>query len=470
MKFIGRLILLFITLVSIDLSGQVSLSMNKYDYGVLEEDTKLWFDLKVSNKNAQPTKLIKLTNPDSEFQYKFSSMDIPGNGSIDIRIQFNPLEKGKRNMKLTLFFEKETKEFKVNAIVKHIKRDYVACPDFDRTSDYKPGFETTFLVLDKTNNEPIEKANIAMRDFKGNKYDLVCNKKGWAKEDIYLSYYRMIATADGYSDESISSYVNAKKNEFTFYLTPDEIPVVIQEEITEEVESKEEDEQLTINDKVEEENQEEEEIIVDIKEETIPKEFPEKEDENSAYSSREYKSNNIVFLMDVSTSMKKEERLIMLKTAMSSLTDMLRKDDVITLITYATTTEVLLEGESVYDKDKIKNIINGINGKGTTSGGKGLKKAYAIAEKYYTPTANNQVFIATDGAFNIEDKKLPKMVSRQAKNDIKLSVLSLRGSDFSTKKMMILADTGKGDFVKIDDMTSAEEALTFIIKKQSKID
>jgi len=124
----------------------------------------------------------------------------------------------------------------------------------------------------------------------------------------------------------------------------------------------------------------------------------------------------------------------------------------------------------VYDKDKIKNIINGINGKGTTSGGKGLKKAYAIAEKYYTPTANNQVFIATDGAFNIEDKKLPKMVSRQAKNDIKLSVLSLRGSDFSTKKMMILADTGKGDFVKIDDMTSAEEALTFIIKKQSKID
>jgi len=458
MKILRVLFLLFITSQTFDAVAQVVLTEKSHAFGNIEEDSKLWFDLEVSNTGSMPTKLIRLTNPDGEFEYRFSSMDISANGKIDIRIQFNPLEKGKRKINLILYFEKETKELQITGNVKFIKRDYVSCPDFDRPSDYKTGFETTFLVLDKSNNQPIEKADIQLNDFKGNVYELECNKKGWVKERINLSYYRMVASADGYEEDIESSYVNSKKNEFTFFLHPLIAPEEITSTVPEQTIPDTEEEVLTININDE-----------DVIEEEQTTEEMDKE-ENEKFSSKEYKSNNIVFLMDVSTSMKREDRLIMLKTAMNSLTDMLRTDDVITLITYATNTEILLEGEAVTDKEKIKNIINGISGQGSTSGGKGLKKAYAIAAKYFKESSNNQVFIATDGAFNIEDQKLPRLVAKQARNNIKLSVLSLRGSEFSTKKMMVLADTGKGDFVKIEDKDSAEAALKFIIKKQSKID
>ncbi len=446
--------------------AQISISEYKHDFGIVEEDSKLWFELEVTNKGSKDSRLLRVSNPDNEFEFKFSNMITPGSGTSKIRIQFNPKEKGKRKIPLQLFFDNETIELKIVAHVKYTHRDYTPCPDFDRTSSIR-SFETTFRVLDKSTKEPISNAIITISNNQSFVYELECDKKGWIKESIPLSFYFMHVEAENYLDFDSSSYVNARNNEFVFYLEPLEATVAI-EETSEKVPIE------TIPDPIITETENEEVIIEeedDVQEEVaVQEELEIDEDENTEFSKREYAPNNIVFLMDVSTSMKKEDRLDLLKKALLSLTDMMRDNDVISLITYASKTEILIEGHNMGDKETIKSIIANIDGKGTTAGGKGIKKAYAIAKKHEIKNGNNHIYIATDGAFNKNDDKLAKLIARQSSKGYNLSVISLKSSEFATKKMKELTAAGGGDFVDIQDMDNTTERLKALIKKQSKIE
>jgi Mg-chelatase subunit ChlD len=430
------------------LSAQLTLSERNHDFGLVEENTKLWFDLVVENKGDQALRLLRVANTDNEFAFKFSNNDIPAHGSIDVRVQFTPLEKGKRNINLTFFFTKGTIDFKIFANVKNLQRDYTPCPDFDKPADIAKFFDTTFRVYDAQT---------------GDKISYITDKNGMVEEKVPLAFYIMKVSAENYLSEGTASFVNSKLNVFDFYLSPIEDTVV--EEIPIEI-------TMEDNEVVEEETivVVSEDIIPEIEESTeIIEEVDLLENDNQEFSKKEYVANNIVFLMDVSTSMKKEERLVMLKQALHALSDMLRDNDVVSLITYASTTNVLAQGHHMNDKQTIKAIITKIDGKGTTAGGKGIKKAYALANKYKIEGGNNHIYIATDGAFNKNDESLTKTISRQAEKDIYLSVIALKASDFATKKMLELTEAGKGDFIDVQAIERMENELKLLVKKQSKI-
>ena len=124
--------------------------------------------------------------------------------------------------------------------------------------------------------------------------------------------------------------------------------------------------------------------------------------------------SNIVFLIDVSGSMKNYDKLPLLQMGFDMLVDDLDENDRVSIVTYASSSDVVISGVPGNDHTKIKRAINSLNASGSTNGGDGIKTAYRLAEKYFIEGGNNRVIMATDGDLNVgitSEDELEELIS-----------------------------------------------------------
>jgi len=128
--------------------------------------------------------------------------------------------------------------------------------------------------------------------------------------------------------------------------------------------------------------------------------------------------NNLVFLIDVSGSMDKPNKLSMLKTGIGWMVKKLRAIDTVSIVTYGSNVKVVLEGASGAEKEKIMNALENLVSYGPTPGEAAIKKAYSVVQKNYIKGGNNRIIMASDGDFNIgitSDDELEEMITKQKK-------------------------------------------------------
>jgi Ca-activated chloride channel family protein len=89
--------------------------------------------------------------------------------------------------------------------------------------------------------------------------------------------------------------------------------------------------------------------------------------------------SNLVFLIDISGSMDKPNRLPLLQSAFKLLADNLRKKDTITIVTYGGGVGIALQPTSGADKKKIKDVIDSLVASGDTPGAGAVRIAYDMA-------------------------------------------------------------------------------------------
>lgn len=185
-----------------------------------------------------------------------------------------------------------------------------------------------------------------------------------------------------------------------------------------------------------------------------------------------FKPNNIVFLLDVSSSMNTPLRFPLLKQSLLELSGVMRSSDRISLITFASSSKIRAENIPGSLHDTLYQEINILRPSGSTNGVKGLLDAYALAEKYFIEDGNNVVILATDGAFKIVDKNIhaEELVKEKVDKGIKLSVLGFGNDRGALANLEEFAQRGEGQFFKIDAADNARNALIDIIKKLSRKD
>ena len=152
----------------------------------------------------------------------------------------------------------------------------------------------------------------------------------------------------------------------------------------------------------------------------------------------ELPSSNLVFLIDSSGSMASYNKLPLVQTAFSMLTDNLTENDRISIVTYAGSSETVLEGASGDDKDEITEALGSIMAHGGTNGEGGIETAYALAEKYFIEGGNNRVILATDGDLNIgkcSEDELTKLIEKKRESGVYLSVLGFGTGSIKDNKM-----------------------------------
>ncbi len=171
---------------------------------------------------------------------------------------------------------------------------------------------------------------------------------------------------------------------------------------------------------------------------------------------------NLVFLIDVSGSMDNENKLPLVKKTLRILTEKLRPQDKVTIITYASGEKLELEPTSGKEKDKILAVINRLQAQGSTSGEKAIQLAYQQAEKSFIKNGINRILIATDGDFNVgitDFDTLKGMIAEKRKSGISFSTLGFGTGNYNEHLMEQLADAGDGNYSYIDNEKEAKKVL-----------
>jgi Mg-chelatase subunit ChlD len=180
-----------------------------------------------------------------------------------------------------------------------------------------------------------------------------------------------------------------------------------------------------------------------------------------------YKPNNVVFLIDASTSMKQEERMDLLKSAMIELLKPLRNIDYLSIVTYSGDAEVLLPPTSAIEKEVITKSIENIIADGSTRAVKGIKKAIQVGNSNFLKEGNNQIILATDGAFDIGERNesLRRKIAQTAEDGLTITVLGIKNDNWTNKSLKEIAELGKGDLIKINSYKDSSKLLSEIKKK-----
>lgn len=172
--------------------------------------------------------------------------------------------------------------------------------------------------------------------------------------------------------------------------------------------------------------------------------------------------SNLVFLLDVSGSMRDDDKLPLLQKSFSMLVEELGEKDMVSIVTYAGSDRVVLAGESGDNQARIIEAINALEAGGSTNGAAGIETAYALAEKYFIEGGNNRVIIATDGDLNVgvsSESDLKELVTEKKESGVYLSVLGFGTGNIKDNKMETLADCGNGNYAYIDSIGEAKKVL-----------
>jgi Ca-activated chloride channel family protein len=160
-----------------------------------------------------------------------------------------------------------------------------------------------------------------------------------------------------------------------------------------------------------------------------------------------YATNNMVFLLDVSGSMKDPNKLPLLKKSILLLVKMLREEDEMSIVVYSGTARVVLTPTSCKKEARIKQVIEKLTSEGNTDANAGVKLAYKTANDNYIRGGNNRIILATDGEFPVS-KDLYDLVQKNVGEDIYLSVFYF-GTNAGSENLSKLSVDGKGHFEHI---------------------
>jgi Mg-chelatase subunit ChlD len=182
-----------------------------------------------------------------------------------------------------------------------------------------------------------------------------------------------------------------------------------------------------------------------------------------------YKPNNIIFLVDVSSSMRDTNKLKVMQFALHHLIENLRPIDKITFITYADTVKIIRDGLTGNQKDELNDLVNQLKAKGRTKGNKAILFSLDIAVKNYISNGNNQIILATDGKFKFYPDDQKKYNLNKGDKNIKLSTMAFGNDKDAMKNLKEIAEIGKGNFIHIKNRNKAKEQLIEEIKENSLI-
>ena len=172
--------------------------------------------------------------------------------------------------------------------------------------------------------------------------------------------------------------------------------------------------------------------------------------------------NNLVFLIDTSGSMFSSDKLPLVQQAFMMLVENLNPDDRVSIVTYAGSSGVALDGAYGYEKAKIMAVIDDLEAAGSTAGAEGINSAYSLAQQYFIEGGNNRVILATDGDFNVgvsSTEGLEQLIAEKRESGVYFSVYGVGRGNIKAEKMEALALKGNGTYSYIDSVKEARRAL-----------
>ena len=175
---------------------------------------------------------------------------------------------------------------------------------------------------------------------------------------------------------------------------------------------------------------------------------------------KDRKAANLIFVIDISGSMNRENRLGAVKKSLHILLNELGEGDRVGLVVYGSQGEVRLEPTDISRREVIMQAIDGLAPSGSTNVYEGLELAYRLARKHYEPAKVNRLILCSDGVANngasTEAEKILSLVRKASDEGITISTIGFGMGNYNDVLMEKLADKGDGNYYYVDRQEEAE--------------
>lgn len=459
-------------------NSQIVYSETSIDFEEITKAEQRIVDIYLKNTSLEDVYLLSVNAPIEVNSMQKNDLMQPDSSAV-IRFYVRKRTKGKFEYEIPVY----TSDSKSPTIIKLkgkvgitvAENNLSACPTFgEKPSEGNPlDFTLCVETIDKETRKPISKSKVAILQNGSAIGKWNTNKNGQLKVKIPLGISYFYATSEGYYPSEKAEYVNYKNNTIVLALVPKEKLAKENERVAENtpIQEKKEVREIVIEEDIKvKQPQKQVEIFESTREEkkvepkenfapneTIP-DFDELDKEN--FDAKYFQAVNVVFVIDVSYSMNRYDRAELLKYSLNQLLEMLRPEDQIGLVSYATNAEILMSSTSENQKEEISKMVEKLKISGNTAGGKGIKLGYKEVKRSLIKDGKNHLIIITDGAFNKGSDKYKKYIKRNLRrNDITMSVVGIKSKERARKSMKEVAKLGNGRFLHIEKLIDAQNKL-----------
>ena len=170
------------------------------------------------------------------------------------------------------------------------------------------------------------------------------------------------------------------------------------------------------------------------------------------------KDATLIFTIDVSGSMNREDRLGLVKRSLRLLVDELRDADKVGIVIYGSSGSILLEPTSADQKTTIINAIDALSSGGSTYVQQGLELAYRMAADEADPERITRVIVLSDGVANVGStgsESILATIKDYVDEGVTLTTVGFGMGNYNDVLMEQLANDGNGTYHYVDTLAEA---------------
>lgn len=169
----------------------------------------------------------------------------------------------------------------------------------------------------------------------------------------------------------------------------------------------------------------------------------------------------LTFVVDISGSMASADRLGLVKSSLGILTDELRDDDSVSLVTFSDEAETVLPMTRLRGhRGKIHDAVDSMEATDSTNVEAGVRRGYEEAVDGHRKGANNRVVLLSDALANTGETDADAILERidSARREYGITLFGVGvGSDYGDALMERLTDKGDGHTTYIADEEQARK-------------
>ncbi len=167
----------------------------------------------------------------------------------------------------------------------------------------------------------------------------------------------------------------------------------------------------------------------------------------------------LTFVVDVSGSMRRENRLELVKQALTLLLEQLRPSDKVGIVVYGSNARVVLPHTSIVNREHILTAIRALVPEGSTNAEAGLRMGYKLATQNANPDYINRVILCSDGVANVGQTgpdAILKEIRTYVKEGVTLTTVGFGMGNYNDVLMEQLANNSNGSYTYVDTLSEAK--------------
>lgn len=171
------------------------------------------------------------------------------------------------------------------------------------------------------------------------------------------------------------------------------------------------------------------------------------------------KPAHLVFVIDTSGSMDRDDRLPLVRQSLAMVLDQLSPQDRVSVVSYGTEANLLVEAAPASDRQRILDALENLQTGGSTNLLGGVELGYKVAQRQFVTNGVNRVILNSDGVANVGPSEADDLLDQAGlfrKQGVTFTSVGFGAGNYDDRLLEQLANKGDGDYLFVGSLDEAK--------------